>query len=91
MILGIKTEGQLGGRNEVIDAYLLFQNTVIVPYQQFLLKGLESFLRINHPDAVLGIEQKKLYEDGEEQEEVIVDNDTTDAQEADIQQPELLA
>jgi len=91
MILGIKTEGQLGGRTEVIDAYLLFQNNVIAPYQQFLLKGLESFIQINYPDAVLGIEQKKLYEDGEEEEEVIVDNDTTDQEEADIQQPELLA
>ena len=90
MILGIKTEGQLGGRSEVIDAYLLFQNNVIVPFQQDLLSSLETILRVNYPDAVLGIEQKKLYEDGSEEEEVIVDTDTTDQEEADIQQPELL-
>ena len=91
MILGIKTEGQLGGRSEVIDAYLLFQNNVIVPFQQDLLGALESILQINYPDAVLGVEQKKLYDDGTEEEEVIVDTDTTDQEEADIQQPELLA
>ena len=91
MILGIKEAGQLGGRAETIDAYLLFQNTVIIPYQQTLLACLEDLLRINFPDIVLGVEQKKLYDDGEEEEEVIVDTDTTDAQEADIQQPETLA
>jgi len=91
MILGIKTEGQLGGRSEVIDDYLLFQNNVIVPFQQDLLGALESILQINYPDVVLGVEQKKLYDDGTEEEEVIVDTDTTDEEEADIQQPELLA
>lgn len=91
MILGIKTEGQLGGRAETIDAYLLFQNTVIIPYQQTLLSCLEDLLRVNFPDIVLGVEQKKLYDDGEEEEEVIVDTDTTDIEEADIQQPETLA
>lgn len=91
MILGIKTEGQLGGRAEVIDAYLLFQNNVIKPYQQDILGSLEALLKINHPDIVLGVEQKKLYDDGTEEEEVVVDTDTTDQEEADIQQPELIA
>lgn len=91
MILGIKTEGQLGGRAEMIDAYLLFQNSVIIPFQQDILKGLEDLLQVNYPEAVLGVEQKKLYDDGTEEEEVIVDADTTDAEQSDIQQPELLA
>lgn len=91
MILGIKTEGQLGGRSEVVDAYLLFQNNVIVPYQQDILSSLEVLIHLNYPDAVLGVEQKKLYDDGTEEEEVIVDTDTTDQEEADIQQPELIA
>ena len=94
MILGIKTEGQLGGRSEVIDAYLLFQNNVIVPFQQDILSSLEGILQINYPDVVLGVEQKKLYEDGTEENEVIVDTDTTAEEEADINedinQPELL-
>ena len=91
MILGIKTPGELGGRNEVIDAYPLFQNNVIVPFQQVILGSLESIMQINYPDIVLGVEQKKLYEDGREDEVVIVDTDTTAQEEADIQQPELLA
>ena len=48
-------------------------------------------MRINYPDIVLGVEQKKLYEDGREEDEVIVDADTTSQEEADIQQPELIS
>jgi hypothetical protein len=91
MILGIKEAGQLGGRAEMIDAYLLFQNNVIVPYQQDILSSLESLIQINYPDAVLGVEQRTLLNDGTTEEEVIVDTDTTDQEEADIQQPENLA
>ena len=91
MILGIKTEGQLGGRAEVIDAYLLLQNTVFKPLQQDLLSSLESIMRYNYSDAVLGVESKKLYDDGSEEEEVITNTDTTDAEQIDIEQPELLA
>jgi hypothetical protein len=91
MILGIKTEGQLGGRSEVVDAYLLFQNNVIVPYQQDILSSLEGLLQINYPDCVLGVEQKKLYDDGTEEEEIITDTDTTAQEESDIEQPENLA
>jgi len=70
-MLGIKTEGQLGGRDEVIDAFLLFNNTVIVPLQQDILRGLESLLAVNYPDIVIGVENRQLYEDGEIEEEVI--------------------
>ena len=91
MILGIKTEGQLGGRTEVIDAYLLLQNTVFQPFQQQILGCLESILQFNYPDAVLGVETKQLYDDGTVEEEVITDTDTTDAEQTDIEQPELIA
>lgn len=91
MILGIKTEGQLGGRTEVIDAYLLLQNTVFQPMQQQILGCLEGILQYNYPDAVLGVETKQLYDDGSVEEEVITDTDTTDAEQIDIEQPELLS
>jgi hypothetical protein len=91
MILGIKTEGQLGGRAEVIDSYLLFQNTVIAPYQQTILGCLENIMEFNYPDVILGVEQKKLYDDGEEETEVVTETDTTDTEEAQVEQPELLA
>lgn len=88
MILGIKTSGQLGGRAEVIDAYLLFQNTVVTPYQQDILSSLELLIDNNYPDTVLGVEQRKLYSDGDEDTEIVTDTDTTAQEDADIQQEE---
>jgi hypothetical protein len=81
MLLGIKTEGQLGGRAELIDANLLFMNLVILPFQQDLLSCFEMIMSFNYPDVVLGIEQKRLLEDGVQDQEVIVGTDTTDAEE----------
>lgn len=71
MMLGIKTSGQLGGRDEVIDAFLLFNNTVLVPLQQDVLVGLESLLQVNYPDIVIGVENRQLYEDGDVEEEIV--------------------
>ena len=88
MMLGIKTAGQLGGREEVIDAFLLFQNTVIAPYQQDILKCLEYILSFNYPSIVLGVETKKLYDDGTEEEEVVTSVEVTDQEDADMQQDE---
>lgn len=34
MLFGIKTEGQLGGRNEIVDAYEIFNNTYVNERQQ---------------------------------------------------------
>jgi hypothetical protein len=33
MLFGVRVEGQLGGRNEMVDAYNLFQNTYVAPKQ----------------------------------------------------------
>lgn len=84
MLLGIKTEGQLGGRTELIDANLLFMNLVILPYQQELLNCFEMILSFNYPDIVLGVEQKRLLEDGVQEEEIIVSDETTTEDEAAI-------
>jgi len=78
MLLGIKEAGQLGGRAELIDAHLLFLNLVILPYQQEMLKCFEMIMEYNYPDVVLGISQKRLLEDGEQDEEIVVDKETTD-------------
>lgn len=93
MLLGIKTEGQLGGRTELLDAHLLFLNLVIEPFQQILLKSLEGIMSFMYPDIVLGVEQKRLLEDGEIEEEVIVDGETTAEEEQEVtnQQPEILS
>ena len=72
MMLGIKTEGQLGGRDETIDAYLLFTNTVIRPFQQAILDCFDEIFKINYgDDYILGVEQLKLYSDGKEEVDVV--------------------
>lgn len=96
MILGIKTEGQLGGREEVIDAYLLLVNTVIRPFQQDILAVFEDLLEMKYPELeiTLGIQQLKLFSDGEEETDVVTSIDAevgedseleADIQEADIE------
>ena len=77
MILGIKTEGQLGGRAEVIDAYLLLVNTVIRPFQQDILAVFETLLEEMHPELkiTLGVQQLKLFTDGEEETDVVTSID----------------
>lgn len=74
MILGIKTAGQLGGRDEVTDAYLLLLNTVIRPFQQILLSSIEEMLNMMYPneeDITVGVQQLKLFDDGEEEVDVV--------------------
>ena len=74
MILGIKTAGQLGGRDEVTDAYLLLVNTVIRPFQQVLLAEVENFLHLMYPtvgEFSVGVQQLKLFSDNEEEVDVV--------------------
>jgi hypothetical protein len=47
MILGIKTEGQLGGRTEMIDAFKLFNLNEIQPDQQMFEKLFNDLAFIN--------------------------------------------
>lgn len=85
-ILGIATQGALGQRNEMIDAMTLWLNTVIQPYQQDILKCLEYILGFNHPDIVLGVESKVIFEDGTIEEEVITSAETTIEDDQQIQE-----
>ena len=82
MILGIKTSGQLGGRDEVVDAYLLLVNTVIRPYQQDILQVIEDLLQYMYPEEeiTVGVQQLKLFTDGSEDVDVVtsIDADTGD-------------
>ena len=47
MLLGLKTEGQLGGKNEILEAQTLFEHKVIRPDRKCLLDSMKKFLRIN--------------------------------------------
>jgi biotin operon repressor len=61
MLVGVKTEGQLGGRNELIEAFELFQNTYVEIRQKMIedvlnyfgeIYGLTSQLEIKRVQAV---------------------------------------
>lgn len=47
MIVGIKTEGQLGGANELENAFNIYTNTVIRPIQEIVLRSINTITRIN--------------------------------------------
>ena len=57
MLLGVKTEGQLGGRDELMQAFEIYQNTVVKPYQEHILKTIEKILLVNDIQADLQIVQ----------------------------------
>ena len=82
-IFGIMTPGKLGGKDEVTDAYLLFINTVVRPYQQTILTSVEDFLRFMYPSAEefsVGIQQTKLFSDGEEEVDVVTSTEAENAE-----------
>jgi hypothetical protein len=61
MILGVKTAGQLGGRNEILESYDLFGEIVLKPIQEEVLKAFEKVLFIRDKQPIdLQIEQNQL-------------------------------
>lgn len=46
-LMGVKTEGQLGGRNELMEAYELYSRSVIQPYQDIIIKALSKLFAVN--------------------------------------------
>lgn len=59
MLLGVKTEGQLGGRGELLQAHELYTNTVIKPFQNVILKTLRKILAVNGITLPISIEMSK--------------------------------
>jgi hypothetical protein len=88
LILGIQQPGSLGNRQEMLDAFALFTYNVVQPKQQDILSSLEFLMTYNYPDVVLGVETETLFADGEIEEEVVVDNDTTDAETQEVETEE---
>jgi hypothetical protein len=84
MLLGIKTEGQLGGSQEMLDAYTLFLNMVIKPYQQEILACFEGILELQNPsiNVVLGVEQKQILDTGVEEVDVITSKEAEAGEDA---------
>ena len=46
-LMGVKTEGQLGGRNELMESYELYSRSVIQPYQDVIIKALSKLFAVN--------------------------------------------
>ena len=46
-LMGVKTEGQLGGRNELMESYELYSRSVIQPYQDIIVKALSKLFAVN--------------------------------------------
>ena len=46
MLFGIKTEGQLGGRTEVLESYELFKETYVKPRQDTVLRSINKIFEI---------------------------------------------
>ena len=97
-IFGIMTPGKLGGKDEVTDAYLLFLNTVIRPYQQILLSEIENFLHLMYPTAgefSVGVQQLRLFSDGETEVDVVTSVESEAGEdkvlEAEIEQTDIQA
>ena len=61
MLLGVKTEGQLGGRNELLQAYELYMNSVVKPFQNTLLKTFKKLLAINGLALPISIKDVKPF------------------------------
>ena len=65
MLLGLKTEGQLGGKNEILEAQTLFEHKVIRPDRKCLLDSMRKFLQINAQGqrVDLSVKQSKIFDD----------------------------
>ena len=70
-ILGIKTPGQLGTKDQIIEGYEHFLQTVVIPVQEKLLKEFEKILFLR--DGIkreLTIVQNEIFPDKETDIEV---------------------
>ena len=63
-LLGIKTAGQLGSKQEIIEGYEHFLRTNIAPKQQYLIREFEKllFFKTGEPHKI-EIVQNELFED----------------------------
>lgn len=63
MLFGIKTEGQLGGRNELIEAYESFQKSYVEPRQDQMDRALNSIFKYISPVKLSTINRPPIGQD----------------------------
>jgi len=56
MLFGVRVEGQLGGRNEMVDAFNLFQNTYVTPRQKVQEKIYNLFAPVKGRLSIIPVE-----------------------------------
>ena len=54
-LMGVKTPGELGGKNELLEAYELYSRSVIQPYQDIIVKSLSKIFAIDNIDVPFSI------------------------------------
>jgi len=74
MLFGVKTEGQLGGRSEIIEAYELFQNTYISKRQRILEKIFNKFVKLKGISGTLMLQPTSAINNDIFTEQTIVAN-----------------
>lgn len=74
MLFGVKTEGQLGGRTEIVEAYELFQNTYISKRQSILEKIFNNFAKLKGISGGLKLQPTSAINTNIFTEQTIVDN-----------------
>jgi DNA-binding Lrp family transcriptional regulator len=74
MLFGVKTEGQLGGRNEIAEAYELFQNTYISRRQNIIEKIFNKFSKLKGIQGKLVLQPTSAINVNVFTEQTIVEN-----------------
>lgn len=83
LLLGIQQPGSLGNRSELVDAWLLFYNKVIKPYQQQILRVFETIFDVNYDEKItLGVQVVNMFDDGTQEAEVITSAEATTVEDA---------
>ena len=59
MLFGIKTEGQLGGRNEILESYELFKETYVKPRQDTVLGSVNKIFEIFGLSPIVDVKELK--------------------------------
>ena len=87
-LLGIKTNTGLGNNaDEIETAWRLFLNTVVLNFQQDILKVIEELLSFNFGDVTVGVLQKNPLYEGESDEMEVVTSQEADVEEvADLEE-----
>lgn len=53
LLVGIKTEGQIGGASELENAYQIYSKTIIEPMQEIILESINKITKINELQQLL--------------------------------------